>query len=102
MTEFQVDHPGGPDVLQDIAGQDSTEEFENVLHTEKARKMGHEYLIGSVEGADFSEWLKHMHPAKKKKNDAMNQHESSNVVMYLVVLLAIAAAFYFYNQSEQS
>ena len=21
MTEFQLDHPGGPDVLQDIAGQ---------------------------------------------------------------------------------
>lgn len=46
MTEFQMDHPGGPDVLTDVAGTDSTEEFENVLHTEKARKMGHKYLIG--------------------------------------------------------
>eukprot|EP01084_Bolivina_argentea_P130728 230785_1 len=39
VTEFQIDHPGGPDVLQDIAAQDATEEFENILHTPKARKM---------------------------------------------------------------
>eukprot|EP00483_Globobulimina_turgida_P002749 UN02754 len=48
ITEFQIDHPGGPDVLQDIAAQDASEEFENILHTEKARKMSKKYLIGKV------------------------------------------------------
>eukprot|EP00483_Globobulimina_turgida_P007904 UN07920 len=50
ITDFQIDHPGGPDVLQDIAAQDATEEFENILHTEKARKMTKKYLIGKVKG----------------------------------------------------
>eukprot|EP01083_Nonionella_stella_P253023 871092_1 len=45
VTDFQIDHPGGPDVLQDIAAQDASEEFENILHTEKARKMTKKYLI---------------------------------------------------------
>ena len=29
---------------------DATEEFENILHTEKARKMAKKYLIGKVKG----------------------------------------------------
>eukprot|EP01083_Nonionella_stella_P278139 945745_1 len=93
MTEFQLDHPGGPDVLQDISGQDGTEEFENILHTEKARKMGHDFMIGSIEGANFDEWLQNMN-AKPAESESTG---GSNYVMYIIVVLAIAIGLFFYN-----
>ena len=34
-----------------MGASDCTEEFENILHTEKARKMAKKYLVGKVEGA---------------------------------------------------
>eukprot|EP00483_Globobulimina_turgida_P010600 UN10621 len=93
MTEFQIDHPGGPDVLQDISGQDATEEFENILHTEKARKMGHDYIKGCIEGASFEEWLENMNTAKQPEL----KDGGANYMMYIMVLLAIIG-LYFYNQ----
>eukprot|EP00483_Globobulimina_turgida_P000862 UN00863 len=98
MTDFQMDHPGGPDVIQDISGLDATEEFENILHTEKARKMGHKYMKGSIEGADFEKWLENMNTAKKKD---INEG-GTNYIMYIVILLAILVSFYYYYyQPEQ-
>ena len=35
MTSFQEDHPGGPDILLGVSGQDATEDFEDVFHTKK-------------------------------------------------------------------
>eukprot|EP00483_Globobulimina_turgida_P002706 UN02711 len=48
LTKFQLNHPGGPEVLHDISTQDATEQFEKILHTEKARKLAKTYLIGKV------------------------------------------------------
>lgn len=36
MTEFQLDHPGGPDVLQDIAGQGML--CVNMIHNKRIQK----------------------------------------------------------------
>ena len=122
MTEFQLDHPGGPDVVQDIAGQgmvclnmihngeykkigkhkqwtDATEEFENILHTEKARKMGHEYLIGSMKDADFDKWIENMNQMKEDSHGGGNDG-GLPIGMILVVILAIIAGYYFYTQQE--
>eukprot|EP00486_Rosalina_sp_Unknown_P005730 CAMPEP_0201570692 /NCGR_PEP_ID=MMETSP0190_2-20130828/13038_1 /ASSEMBLY_ACC=CAM_ASM_000263 /TAXON_ID=37353 /ORGANISM="Rosalina sp." /LENGTH=157 /DNA_ID=CAMNT_0047994477 /DNA_START=25 /DNA_END=498 /DNA_ORIENTATION=- len=100
MTEFQLDHPGGPDVLQDIAGQDGTEEFENILHTEKARKMGHKYLIGSMPDADFDKWVQNMNQMKEDGAHGGNNDEGLPIGMILVVILAIIAGYYFYTQQD--
>ena len=34
VTKYVRDHPGGPDVLIDVAGADATEAYEDVGHSE--------------------------------------------------------------------
>ena len=75
VTEFQIDHPGGPDVLQDIAGQDASEEFENMLHTEKARKMAKKYLIGKLRSVVLGD----LFPANSDGNTDVDQEEGDQV-----------------------
>ncbi|MES1917212.1 MAG: hypothetical protein MHM6MM_008962, partial [Cercozoa sp. M6MM] len=50
VTKFLDDHPGGADTILDFAGEDSTEAFEEIFHSEKARQQAEEYLIGKLEG----------------------------------------------------
>eukprot|EP00456_Euglypha_rotunda_P063659 TRINITY_DN5391_c0_g1_i7.p2 TRINITY_DN5391_c0_g1~~TRINITY_DN5391_c0_g1_i7.p2 ORF type:complete len:118 (+),score=21.68 TRINITY_DN5391_c0_g1_i7:43-396(+) len=47
-TKFQIDHPGGPEILQSVAGKDATDEFEEVFHSEKAREELADYYIGEI------------------------------------------------------
>ncbi|KAI9841413.1 MAG: hypothetical protein M1838_003585 [Thelocarpon superellum] len=37
VTEFVDEHPGGEEVMLDVAGQDATEAFEDVGHSDEAR-----------------------------------------------------------------
>jgi cytochrome-b5 reductase len=49
------DHPGGPDALMEVAGQDATSAYEDVGHSEDAREIMHPFLVGHLEGASESE-----------------------------------------------
>ncbi|CEL93590.1 unnamed protein product [Vitrella brassicaformis CCMP3155] len=57
VSNYMVDHPGGPDVIVNLAGQDATEEFEGYGHSDDARKIADELCVGVLEGADVkSSW----------------------------------------------
>ncbi|PWA72885.1 cytochrome b5, heme-binding site-containing protein [Artemisia annua] len=49
VTNFLNDHPGGDNVLLDVAGKDASEEFEEVGHGSAARLMLDEYYVGEVD-----------------------------------------------------
>ncbi|KAI4834193.1 hypothetical protein E4T44_08991 [Aureobasidium sp. EXF-8845] len=51
VTDYARDHPGGPDALIEVAGQDATSAYEDVGHSEDAREIMHPYLVGSLKGA---------------------------------------------------
>lgn len=51
VTNYVRDHPGGADVLCDVAGTDATAAYEDVGHSEDADEILKTYLIGFLKGA---------------------------------------------------
>ncbi|GJC80764.1 putative cytochrome b5 [Colletotrichum liriopes] len=50
VTSYVDDHPGGIEVLKDVAGSDGTESFEYVGHSEDAWKALQGFQVGILEG----------------------------------------------------
>lgn len=50
VTAFLDDHPGGPEIMIDLAGQDATAEFEDIGHSNDARAQLKSLLVGKVKG----------------------------------------------------
>ena len=46
VTKYLDDHPGGAEVMLDVAGQDADEFFEDIGHSNDARKELTKYYIG--------------------------------------------------------
>lgn len=47
-TSFVDEHPGGEEVMLDVGGQDATEAFEDVGHSDEAREILEGMLIGTL------------------------------------------------------
>jgi len=52
VTKFLMEHPGGEEVILNLAGQDATDGFNDVGHSSDAKEMAKEYLIGRVHSDD--------------------------------------------------
>lgn len=48
VTKFLVEHPGGEEVILDMAGQDATEVFNDIGHSTDAKQMAEDYVIGKL------------------------------------------------------
>ena len=48
VSKYLEDHPGGEEVLLDRAGQDATEDFEDVGHSNDARKQLNKFEKGEL------------------------------------------------------
>ncbi|EQC41529.1 hypothetical protein SDRG_01494 [Saprolegnia diclina VS20] len=48
ITAFLESHPGGPEILMDLAGQDAHEEFKEVGHSKAAQDMVEQLCIGRL------------------------------------------------------
>jgi len=47
-SSFVDEHPGGEEVLLDVGGQDATEAFEDVGHSDEAREILDGLLVGKL------------------------------------------------------
>ncbi|KAI1198107.1 hypothetical protein F5X97DRAFT_300460 [Nemania serpens] len=50
ITDYIRDHPGGADLLLDVAGKDASEEFDNAGHSEDASEIMASYRVGKLRG----------------------------------------------------
>merc|ERR1712151_953376 len=89
ISKFVNEHPGGPDVLMDVAGAEATEEFEATFHSKKARLMCKEYLIGKVKGAELGDLFKAV--------SGGGGDDDGNTTVYIVLALVVAALAYYYK-----
>ena len=88
VTNFLAEHPGGEEVLLDLGGEDATEAFEDVGHSDEARDLLKPLLIGALKN-----------DGKKTKRDVASVDVASaksdspmmSIVAIVVAVLALVA-----------
>ncbi|KAH6629076.1 cytochrome b5-like heme/steroid binding domain-containing protein [Boeremia exigua] len=102
-TSFVDEHPGGEEVLLDVGGQDSTEAFEDVGHSDEAREILDGLLVGSLKRQEGDPKPKSY--AHSSATTAAADGASTGVGLYAIILIGGALAFgaykYLQAQSEQ-
>lgn len=69
ISKFIDEHPGGDEVLLGEAGKDATEAFEDVGHSDEARKVMEEYLVGTCKTVCLSPVLVDIQSNKHLQTD---------------------------------
>jgi cytochrome b involved in lipid metabolism len=95
VTKYLDDHPGGAEVMLDVAGQDADEFFEDIGHSKEARQELKKYYIGDFKIDE--ETLAKM----KAAAEAKQKQSGSSMGLVLVVLVALLAAGFAYFQQQQ-
>ncbi|KXS21349.1 cytochrome b5 [Gonapodya prolifera JEL478] len=103
ITKFLDEHPGGEEVLIEQAGQDATEAFEEIGHSDDARKMLKNYKVGDVKDPDQKPVKKKISPSKFSTTTTVKS-DSGSVLRLLIPVLIIVAFFVakYYSQPEES
>jgi cytochrome b involved in lipid metabolism len=97
VTKYLDDHPGGAEVMLDVAGQDADEFFEDIGHSKDARSELKQYLVG-----DFK-----MDPAQVERmrlaaEASANSKGAGSTTGFLVILVVIIAMILGYYQSQMN
>ena len=90
VTKYLDDHPGGEEVLLDRAGKDATEDYEDVGHSNEARKALIPLEVGELPPSEAA--------AAAKAGSGGGGGGGGGLAMAIPVLLvAIGAGYYFYT-----
>jgi cytochrome b5 len=91
VTKYLDDHPGGAEVMLDVAGQNADEFFEDIGHSKEARNELAKYLIGNYK-------LTEEELAKMKADAEKKAAQGGSSSMMLIVLVALIAIYIAYTQ----
>ncbi|KAI0477466.1 putative cytochrome b5 [Xylariaceae sp. FL0804] len=100
-TKFVDEHPGGEEVLLDVGGQDATDAFEDVGHSDEARETLEELLVGDLKRREGDPKPKPSAPSMEPLADT--NAAGMGTALYAIILVGGLAAFgaYQYMQSQQ-
>ncbi|EDO16237.1 hypothetical protein Kpol_505p14 [Vanderwaltozyma polyspora DSM 70294] len=91
-TKFLDEHPGGDEIILDLAGQDATESFEDIGHSDEALKILKKLYIGDLD--------KTSKPVEVVSASSTTSEEAwqgnANLVM-IIAALFFAVAYYIAN-----
>ncbi|WQF83751.1 Putative cytochrome b5-like heme/steroid binding domain, cytochrome b5, heme-binding protein [Colletotrichum destructivum] len=98
-TKFVDEHPGGEEVLLDVGGQDATEAFEDVGHSDEARETLEQLLIGDLKRQPGD-------PAPKKQTPVASSASTTEsagfgIGLYAVLLIGGVLAYVAYQYQQQ-
>ncbi|KAF7162344.1 hypothetical protein CNMCM5623_007689 [Aspergillus felis] len=91
-SSFVDEHPGGEEVLLDVAGQDSTEAFEDVGHSDEAREILEGLLVGTVKRLP-GDPAPRAKPASSASAPSGPASSSSGFGLYAVLVVGVAVAY---------
>lgn len=85
VTAYLDEHPGGEEVILDCAGQDATEAFDDIGHSEDAIEVLDGLFVGELIGG----------VKKSNAKVASGDSKDSSTVLIVAGLVAIVAVVYF-------
>ncbi|MCJ1294426.1 hypothetical protein MMC34_005984 [Xylographa carneopallida] len=98
------EHPGGEEVLLDVGGQDATEAFEDVGHSDEAREILEGLLVGLLKRApgDPEPSTTTTHTTAKSTTSGTGSAAGMGLGLYAAILVGGALAFgaYKYMQTK--
>jgi len=102
-SSFVDEHPGGEEVLLDVAGQDATEAFEDVGHSDEAREILTGLLIGDLKRGASDPAPKTAAGNTTGASGSASQGAGLGIGVYAAILIGGAIAFgvYKYTQTQE-
>lgn len=94
MTTYLDDHPGGAEVMLDVAGKDADEFFEDIGHSNDAREELEKHLIGVLKLTEEEKEKRRLAAEKKSGGDG-----GGGIGMIAVVVAIAGIGYYYYKQS---
>ncbi|KAF2091611.1 putative cytochrome b5 [Saccharata proteae CBS 121410] len=98
-SSFVDEHPGGEEVMLDVGGQDATEAFEDVGHSDEAREILEGMLVGSLKRQPGDPEPKSSAPAKSS-GSAGGDSAGMGIGLYAIILVGGALAFAAYQYMQ--
>ena len=97
MTTYLDDHPGGAEVMLDVAGKDADEFFEDIGHSNDARDELAKHLIGVLKLTEEEKEKRRLAAEKKSGGDV-----GGGMGMIAVAVAIAGIGYYYYKQSVES
>lgn len=76
LTKFLEEHPGGEEVLLEVAGKDATKEFDTIGHSQGAKNMLSKFQVGVLQG--------HIVQDVSGKDDATNESTKKEMSAFVI------------------
>ena len=92
MTNYLDDHPGGSEVICELAGKDADDMFEDIGHSNEARKQLKEFLVGPLNATEEEI------AALEGASGGGGEGGAGMAIGVLVAVVAIGVGYYFYSQ----
>ncbi|XP_057783629.1 cytochrome b5-like [Salvia miltiorrhiza] len=102
VTSYLDEHPGGDEVILGQAGNDASQEFEDVGHGSAARLMLDEFYVGEVDPTTKVDAVD-LPPTKVQDSDDKEKSKESTKFLHFLLSLGIvglALAFLLFNFSR--
>ncbi|KAL2846905.1 cytochrome b5 [Aspergillus pseudoustus] len=97
VTSFVDEHPGGGEVLLEVGGQDGTEAFEDVGHSDNAREALDRLEVGTLKRLPGQTAFTNASPSTSGPKKAST---GFSVGLYVMVLVGLSATYVAYQYVE--
>ncbi|KAI5778372.1 cytochrome b5-like heme/steroid binding domain-containing protein [Geopyxis carbonaria] len=94
ISSFVDEHPGGEEVLMDVGGQDATDSFEDVGHSDEAREILEKLIVGKLKRTANDPKPKTPAPGTAQQASSTDAGTTLYALFFVAALVAFGAFKY--------